>query len=276
MLQGMLRSLHRNLSHPIFVTNQSLAMKTISTIGEIVTADYRAAGVLETFGIDFCNTGDKTLFEVCEEKHLDKDLLEKSLKELSASPGHQDPHWNYAEWDTRFLIDFIIHAHHKYIRETIPEIIRRGEKVAREQGLGRILIHEIHRLSQMLTDEITTHLDMEEQVIFPYILDLECALNENVPFVAPEFGRVESPIRKIECQHAQAVNILQEIRRLTNQYRLPAKTSAGQSAWYALLKEFDADMHLHIHLEKNILFPRAMALEEKLLERKGYTTIWFG
>ncbi len=251
-------------------------MKTKSTIGEIVTADYRAAGVLETFGIDFCNEGDKTLLEVCEEQHLEKEALEKSLKDLNAKPGHQDPHWNYVEWDTGFLIEFIVHAHHTYIRETLPELIRLGEKVARAHGLSRVGIQEIHRLSQALADEITGHLEEEERLVFPYILGLESALNENVSFTAPEFGRVESPIREIEHQHTQAVEVLQEIRRLTNQYRVPAKASADQSAWYALLKEFDADMHLHIHLEKNILFPRAMALEEKLLERKGYTTIWFG
>ena len=251
-------------------------MKSIFTIGEIVTADYRAAGVLENFGIDFCKTGNQTLNEVCEEQHLDKDLLEKSLKDLSACPGHQDPHWNYADWDTRFLVDFIIHAHHKYIRETLPGLIRSGEKVAKEAGLGRVQIQAIHRLSQALADEITAHLEVEERVIFPYILGLEAALKENVGFVAPEFGRVESPIRQIELQHNEAVAVLQQLRTLTNNYTLPENAPANQKAWYALLKEFDADMHLHIHLEKNILFPRAIGLEAELLDRKGYTTIWFG
>lgn len=251
-------------------------MKTISTIGEIVTADYRAAGVLENFGIDFCKTGNQTLHEVCEERHLDKDLLENSLKNLNSCPGHQDPHWNYAGWDTRFLVDFIIHAHHKYIRETLPAIIRTGEKIAGEAGLGRVRIQEIHHVSQALSDEVTAHLEKEERVIFPYILDLEAALKENVAFVAPEFGRVESPIRKVEQEHDEAIAALQELRTLTNNYTAPENAPASHRAWYALLKEFDADMHLHIHLERNILFPRALALETELLDRKGYTTIWFG
>ncbi|MBP6828195.1 MAG: DUF542 domain-containing protein [Saprospiraceae bacterium] len=251
-------------------------MKTTSTIGEIVAADYRAASVLDNYGVDYCNAGNKTLNQVCEEEHLDKASLENALADLSGNPGHQDPHWNYSEWDTRFLIEFIVHAHHQYIRETIPVLIRTGAKAAQQRGLNKSTVQEILRLSQALADDIETHLDVEETVIFPYILNLETALKDNAACIAPEFGRVESPIRKIAQQHAQASGLLKEIRALTTDYKIPAHASAELHAWYSLLKEFDADLHLHIHLENNILFPRAVALESELLDRKGYTTIWFG
>lgn len=251
-------------------------MKTTSTIREIVVADYRAASVLDNYGVDYCNAGNKTLDEVCEEEHLDRASLENALADLNGSPGHQDPHWNYSEWDTRFLIEFIVHAHHQYIRETIPVLITTSAKAAQGRGLSKAVLKEIFRLSQALSDEIEAHLDVEESVVFPYILDLERALRENTACIAPEFGRVESPIRKIAQQHAQASTLLKEIRALTNDYKIPANASAELHAWYSLLKEFDADLHLHIHLENNILFPRAVALESELLDRKGYTTIWFG
>ncbi|MBK7937183.1 MAG: hemerythrin domain-containing protein [Lewinellaceae bacterium] len=135
----------------------------------------------------------QTLHEVCEERHLDKDLLENSLKNLSCSPGHQDPHWNYAGWDTRFLVDFIIHAHHKYIRETLPVILRTGEKIAGEAGLGRVRIQEIHHMSQALSDEVTAHLETEERVIFPYILDLEAALKKMWPLLRRNSGGWKAP-----------------------------------------------------------------------------------
>lgn len=251
-------------------------MNTKATIGEIVTSDYRAAGVLENFGIDFCRAGNQTLEEVCGEQHLDEITLEKALADLNASPGHQNPHWNYSEWDTRFLVDFIVHTHHNYIRETLPELLRLGKTVSEASGREYPKTRKVFRLVQTFEDDIRRHLDVEERAMFPYILDMETVRDSHDAFVAPEFGRVESPIRQLGNQHTFAVNVLQEIRSLTGQYRAPVGASHEHRSWYALLKEFDADMHLHLHLENNILFPRALALEAELLERKGFTTIWFG
>lgn len=255
--------------------NHFAAMKTNHTISEIVKSDYRAAGVLEHFGIDFFSAGSMTIPEVCTSQHIDRKAIEQALDDLNTHPGHQDPHWNYAEWDTRFLVDFIVHAHHNYIRETVPELLRLGIRVAGESGRPGAA-HRLRMLSQDLMDDITRHLDLEEEVIFPYIVDLETALRENRAFVAPRFGRVESPIGEVERMHSRALELLQEIRTQSGHYEIPENATPDRKAWLALLKEFDADLHLHLHLENNILFPRAIALEAELLNRKGFTTIWFG
>lgn len=251
-------------------------MKTKSTIADIVTADYRAADLLEKFGIDFCRTGKKTLREVCEEQHLDTSVLEDALADLNTNPAHQNPHWNYSEWDTQFLVDFIVHTHHNYIRETMPELLRLGQMVSRASGDKHPAVRKVFRLIQMFADDLERHLKVEEKAMFPYILEMEKARDSNLAFVEPDFGRVESPIGQLESQHTFAVNVLEEIRSLTQHYRAPGGARPEHGSWYALLEEFDADMHLHLHLENNILFPRALALEAELLERKGFTTIWFG
>jgi len=251
-------------------------MTTKATIGEIVTTDYRAAGVLDTFGIDFCRTGKKTLEEVCGEQHLDELMLEKALTDLNNSPGHQNPHWNFSDWDTRFLVEFIVHTHHNYIRESMPELLRLGKIVSGAPGPKHAAMQEVLILIQKFEGELKRHLEVEEQAMFPYILDMESVRDHAIAFVEPKFGRVESPIRQLENQHELAVNVLQEIRTLTGDYIPPAGAWPEHRTWYVLLKEFDADMHLHLHLENNILFPRALALEAELLACKGFTTIWFG
>lgn len=247
-----------------------------TTISEIVTADYRAARVLESYGIDFYFSGKKTLKEVSDEQHLNNAALEKALANLKLQPNGSPAHWNFAEWETRFLVGYIIHTHHSYIRKVMPELLRLGERLSSMQGEHFPEITEINRRVNELANRTRQHLTSEEYALFPYILEMESVRDSKLPFVAPEFGRVEKPVRAIESEHMICVGLLREIRMLSGEFTPPHTASQEQRTWYAMLKEFDADMHLHIHLESNILFPRAVALEAELLQRKGFTSVWFG
>ncbi len=247
-----------------------------ATISEIVTADYRAAKVLEAYGIDFCFSGKKTLQEVSEEQHLNNDALEKALANLKLQPNGNPVHWDFEEWETRFLIEYIIHTHHNYIRKAIPELLRLGEYVSTTEGGDFPETTEINRMVRDLAHCTQQHLTSEEYALFPYIMEMENVRDSKIPFVAPEFGRVEKPVRAIENEHMVCIGLLRSIRALSNEFTAPHRASQEHRSWYVLLKELDADLHLHIHLESNILFPRAVALEAELLERKGFTSIWFG
>lgn len=247
-----------------------------TTISEIVTADYRAAKVLEAYGIDFCFSGNKTLQEVSEEQHLNNGALEQALAGLKTHPNGTPVHWDFTEWETRFLVDYIIHTHHNYIRRAMPQLLRTGEQLRVAEGVPFPEIEDIYRKLLELESRTRQHLTSEEYALFPYILELETVRNSKLPFAAPEFGRVDNPIRAIEADHMICVGLFRDIRALSSEFTAPHHAAQEHRMWYAMLKEFDADMHLHIHLENNILFPRAVALEAELLRRKGFTSIWFG
>lgn len=251
-------------------------MNPKSTIGEIVTADYRAAGILDLYGIDFCSAGNKTIQEVSDEQHIDRDVLEKALEDLNTYQGPLPEHWNYAEWDTKFLVEFITHTHHTYVRKVMPELLRLGAKVSDKEGEKYPETRKINNILADVAARARQHIMSVEYALFPYIVEMESVRESKLPFLAPKFGRVENPVRLIENEHQKTAKALKEIRVLSQNFSAPSGVSADFGRWYALLKEYDADTRLHIHLESNILFPRAIALEAELLEQKGFTSIWFG
>lgn len=250
-------------------------MKANSTIRELVTADYRTVDVLNRFGIDFCESGQQTLSEACQQLHLDESAIDHALADLHSGNGHL-PYWNYAAWDSKFIVEFILHAHHHFLRTGVAELIELGELILGDLRTGAADVSEIHRLVRRLSEDLLKYLDLEEKKLFPYILDLEAAKTAHIAVIAPEFGRLENPVRQMEQWHASAVQFLHDIRKKAQKVKVPSSAPAELVSWLALLEEFDANMHLFIHLEANILFPRALAAEAGLLERVGFTTIWFG
>lgn len=247
-----------------------------ATISEIVTADYRAASILDAYGIDFCYWGKKTLQEVSEAQHLNKVTIEQALAKLKTQPNGNPVHWNFLEWETRFLVEYIVHTHHVYVRETLPKLLELGARASASEGEKYPEATAIYEALIELDGCAKHHLTSEEYALFPYILEMENVRDSRLPFVAPQFGRVETPIRAIEDEHLACVALLSKIRDLSRRFVAPEDASSEYRSWYSMLKEFDADMHLHIHLENNILFPRAIALEAELLAQKGFTSIWFG
>jgi regulator of cell morphogenesis and NO signaling len=234
------------------------------TINEIITEDYRAALILDSYGIDFCYSGDKTLEEVSEEQHLDQHILEQALSNLNALP----PHWDYVVWDTKFLVEFIVHTHHNYIRETLPKLLLLADIVLTKDGQHHPEMHPIGKLLTGIDQRVKQHMISEEYALFPYLLEMEMARSNKQQFVAATNGRLVKPIQAIVKDHLKNAQALKEIRELSQHFQPPHSACKECLIWYQLLKEFDADMRLHIHLENNILFPRSLALEAELLEHK--------
>ena len=202
--------------------------------------------------------------EVPEEQYSGKTILEKALNNWSKGEAILPARWDYAVLNTKSLVAHI-NAHHAHIRETLSEALRLG---AEDKDSPETI--EIYEALVQLETCIKHHLTSEEYALFPYILEMENVRDNKLPFAAPKLGRVEQPIRAIEREHLTCIGLLNKIRELSRRIDVSAGASEKQLAWYGLLKQLDADLHLHIHLENNILFPRAIALESELLERKGF------
>lgn len=230
------------------------------TLGQIAAKDLRKAGVFKKYGIDFCCGGKKTVKEACAEKGLDVTKIEQELQQADTMPSARP--LPYDEWSLDFLADFIVNTHHGYVRKTLPDIRTYAEKVKRVHGDRHPELFRIHQLVEEIDTELTAHLFKEEHVLFPFIKDLVAAKNNIKPLTPSHFGTVQNPIQVMENEHELVGKNLAEIRELSHQYTLPEDACASYRLLYKMLDEFEQDLHLHIHLENNILFPKALELEK--------------
>lgn len=232
------------------------------TIGEIVTKDIRKAKVFRKYGIDFCCGGKRSLEETCSKKNIDIGKLKKELdaveRDHSAMPGNPD------EWDLDFLAGYIVNIHHKYVRNTVPVLLAWSQKVASVHGDTHPEAIPIAQLFAAVAEELMSHMKKEEHVLFPYITSLANAVRDNKTPKPAGFGTVKNPIRMMEHEHESVGSLFMEIEKLSGGFTPPADACNTYKALYATLKEFEDDLFLHIHLENNILFPKAAALEEEL------------
>lgn len=232
------------------------------TIGEIVTKDIHKAKVFRKYGIDFCCGGKKTIAEACEKKNIDINKLSAELNETerdhSAMPGNPD------KWELDFLAKYIVNIHHAYVKITIPVLLTWSQKVASVHGETHPETIRIAQLFGAVADELEPHMMKEEKVLFPYINAMVNALRENKTLTRVSFGTVANPIRMMENEHEAVGELYMEIEKLSNQFTPPADACNTFKALYATLKEFEDDLFLHIHLENNILFPKAAIMEKEL------------
>lgn len=233
------------------------------TLGEIVTKDLRKAQIFKKFGLDFCCGGKKTVKEACAEKGIDVTLVETELLQASRTvAGRALP---YNEWSLDFLADYIVQTHHAFVKNTLPDMKMYAAKVAKVHGAQHSELARIEALVEEISAEFESHMDKEENVLFPYIKAMVMAKNTLSPLKAASFGSVKSPITMMEMEHENAGKIMEEIRALSNDYQLPQDACASYGLLYKLLSDFEEDLHLHVHLENNILFPKAQELEKTLL-----------
>ncbi len=232
----------------------SITKETI--IGQLVANDYRTASIFKQKGIDFCCNGNRTIEDACLKKGLAPATLIEELTEITYLKTSTEI--DYKTWPLDLLADYIEKKHHRYVASKIIEIIPFLDKVMRVHGGQHPELLEIGKLFKESAAELTSHMKKEEQVLFPYIRKM-IELNEvNAPF-----GTVKNPISMMMREHDTEGVRFRKIAELSNNYTPPADACNTYKVTFHLLKEFEEDLHLHIHLENNILFPKSIAMEQK-------------
>jgi regulator of cell morphogenesis and NO signaling len=235
----------------------------ILTIGQMVAIDYRNAQVFKKYGIDFCCGGNKTLKGECERKGLNYGNIISEMKQNATTFNQQLP---YNEWELDFLIDFIINIHHSFIRRTLPDIISFSVKVLKVHGNNHSELYEINLLTNKLSIELYEHMKKEETILFPYIKEMIKSGKQDKLQSISRIEDIRKPIDVMEFEHEQAGSILHRIRQLCNNYLPPVDACTTYKILYQMLESFEKDLHQHIHLENNILFPKALRLREALMQ----------
>jgi regulator of cell morphogenesis and NO signaling len=238
----------------------------VRTIGDMAAQSLAAVRVLEEHGIDYCCGGERSLNDVCREAGIDPEALAGEVEAACQLREEFDRDW--ADAPLKDLVNHIVGKHHAYLRQELPHLEQRMTKVleAHRRRHGDILV-PLAKVFADLKAELEMHMRKEEMILFPFIVRAEQAALAGLPWTPPPFGTVGNPIRIMEHEHDSAGHALQEIRRLTNRFAVPEDACATYRALYAGLAELERDLHMHIHLENNILFPRALAMEPAARKR---------
>ncbi len=239
-----------------------------ATVAGIAANSLAAVRVFEKYGIDYCCGGKRSLDEVCRQKGHDVGVIREELNAaLRDSPAPE------RDWSTSTLHDLIDHittVHHGYLRRELPAIQPRLDKVNRvyNQRYGPTLTGLPEAFAE-LRAELEPHMGEEESIIFPAIRLIEEAVEARRPAPKTEFGAIASPIHRMEAEHENAGEILRRIRHITGDFGHPEYACVTYKALIRGLAELERDLHLHVHLENNVLFPRAASLEASLLSGNG-------
>jgi len=236
-----------------------MTVTTEKTVREFALEHPTATRVFEKLGIDYCCGGNRSLQEACRTANLDISQVLDSLE--SAEQAAQKDR----NWQTEPLADLIAHiknTHHKYTREEIARLGPLFAKVCSVHGKNHHELLQVREIFQGLAQELTTHLMKEEIVLFPYIVRMEEATIENELTVPVPFGTVQNPVSMMEREHDSAGDALRAMRKGSSGYAAPAGACVSYQTLYKALEAFETDLHQHIHLENNVLFPRAIAMEK--------------
>ena len=237
------------------------------TLSEIVNKDFRTAQIFEKYNLDYCCRGNKSLSEACFEKGLKSGQILTELQDISLSIKKDSVRFD--DWELDFLIDYIINNHHHYIRNNIPLISNLADKVVSAHSKLHPEATKISEIFSALGKELSRHLMKEEQILFPYIKNLVKIKNNSSKFEPPYFSTVANPIKMMEAEHTSAGDEMNEIRELSKNYQIPQDACNTFKVFYNELKEFEEDLHKHVYLENNILFPKSIELENKLLKENS-------
>ena len=229
-------------------------------IGQYVAEDYRTATIFSKYNIDFCCNGARTIEEACEKKGLDSNLIVDELKVVLTSNINQSI--DYKSWPLDLLAEYIEKKHHRYVEEKIPILCQFLAKLCHVHGERHTELFKINELFTASAVELVAHMKKEELILFPFIKKMVNANLENRDVQLPGFGTVENPIAMMKHEHDNEGERFRQIAKLTDNYNPPADACNTYKVTFAMLEEFEKDLHLHIHLENNLLFPEAIALEK--------------
>jgi len=232
-------------------------------VNEIALSNPGARHILEDAGIDYCCGGGKSLEEACLRANVPAAEILRKLRLNGERVGPGEAHWTSAPLAE--LTKHIRERHHNYVRDAIPRLRALLSKVREKHGSNHRELGEIEEHFADLTHEMLMHMQKEEQILFPFIDSLERAVIGGGVVEPPFFKTVRNPIYSMMKEHDSAGERMRQIRAASSGFRAPADACASYQAVYQDLEQFEKDLHLHVHLENNILFPRAVELEPESL-----------
>lgn len=229
------------------------------TVREIALEQPTSIRVFEEFGIDYCCGGRKPLAEACVAGNVEIDAVIAALELAAKTPKAKTENW--ADRSLTALSSHIVAKHHSYVKRELPRLAQLAEKIVIRHGTTKAELRVIAATLLQLDEELTQHLAKEEAILFPYIAALEESVSSGSARPHSCFGTVSNPIAMMTQEHDAAGSLIGEIRRLSRDFATPADACPTFHAFYDGLREFEQDLHQHIHLENNILFPRAISME---------------
>jgi regulator of cell morphogenesis and NO signaling len=238
-----------------------MTLNPSQTVRTIVQENPATVAVFESVGIDYCCGGGKSLEEACQKAKLSVDEVLANLENARALPPiEEDCQWLTSPLSQ--LTGHIVQKHHEYTRREVPRLTALAAKVRLRHGPAHPELHQLCELIEAMGSEMLTHMLKEEQVLFPRLFAMEQAAQHGTVLQPAFFGALINPIRHMMGDHDDTAELLRSIRALTNNYKLPAEACASYQALYQGLTDLEKDLHRHLHLENNILFPRALELEK--------------
>lgn len=237
-----------------------------SSVGDIVRQDYRVAKIFKAYHIDFCCGGGKTIEQVCKDRNIDPELIQQELKTLvQGIVDSNEP--NFDQWPLDLLADYIEKKHHKYVESTTLVLKEYLKKLAAVHGNEAPYLRDMDEIFNQSAGNLAQHMKKEELVLFPFIRKMVDAKYSNEKVNSPHFGSIKNPISAMEAEHEVEGNHFEKMEAMSSGYVVPEWGCNTYAVTMNLLKEFQDDLHLHLHLENNILFPKAIALEEEVLDQ---------
>lgn len=234
-------------------------------VGQFVAQDYRTAVVFSKYEIDFCCKGHRTLEEVCKAKNIETEPILDSLNAILTKKNNTAI--DYQSWPLDLLADYIEKTHHRYVEENIPVLQRYLAKLCNVHGERHPELFKINELFTGAARELAQHMKKEEIILFPFIRKMVKSIEQRTKVPAPHFGTVENPISMMMEEHDNEGERFRTISALSNNYTPPSDGCTTYRVALSLLEEFEQNLHLHIHLENNILFPKAVEMEKHIAEK---------
>ena len=229
-------------------------------LNEISTEYPLAVGILQSYGLDACARGTQNFAEACAERGI---APENVANEIRQSAIHSSPTGAHDSMPIPDLVRQILDTHHEYLHRSMPQIAEFSNRVARVHGDSHPEVVEINKIFADLKSELDDHLAKEEQILFPMIIDLCAAQQNNTGWQAGHCGSVSNPIRVMNFEHESATAMLNRIRELSSDFTPPAEACNSYRFLYEKLKEFEADLVEHMRIETNVLFTRVEDLSHQ-------------
>ena len=228
------------------------------TVGDFVAEDYRTAKVFEKYGIDFCCGGKVSLSAICMEKGMDIVMITRELEAVKSEPAERSQ--NYSSWALPFLADYIVNTHHAYLKENDEQIAAYARKIAGVHGAHHPEVIQIATIFDKIATDMTAHLKEEEEVFFPAV---KRANESRITGTTPDKKdreTIRESLLRLHREHEEIGDAVHTIRHLSKGYLIPGDVCNTFMLTYQKLKEFEDDLHKHVHLENNILFSKAALL----------------